>query len=61
MAVSEAIVIGAGIVGAACAAELAHAGLRVTLLDQAQPGTDSTAARKPVQTRSAESAPMFGA
>ena len=44
MAVSEAIVIGAGIVGAACAAELAHAGLRVTLLDQAQPGTDSTAA-----------------
>jgi glycine/D-amino acid oxidase-like deaminating enzyme len=44
MAVSEAIVIGAGIVGAACAAELAHAGLRVTLLEQAQPGTDATAA-----------------
>lgn len=40
----DAIVIGAGIVGAACAAELAHAGLRVTLLEQAQPGTDATAA-----------------
>ncbi len=44
MAARDAIVIGAGIVGAACAAELAHAGLRVTLLEQAQPGTDATAA-----------------
>lgn len=44
MSTGDAIVIGAGIVGAACAAELAQAGLRVTLLDQTQPGTDATAA-----------------
>src|SRR5262245_30009780 len=31
MAIADAIVVGAGIVGAACAAELSHAGLRVVV------------------------------
>lgn len=41
---ADAIVIGAGIVGAACARELARAGLRVTVLDSSFAGGGTTAA-----------------
>lgn len=41
---SDAIVIGAGIVGAACARALAHEGLRVTVLEARIPGGGTTAA-----------------
>jgi glycine/D-amino acid oxidase-like deaminating enzyme len=40
----DAVVVGAGIVGAACAAELAAAGLDVTVLDGRFPGAGATAA-----------------
>jgi glycine/D-amino acid oxidase-like deaminating enzyme len=40
----DAIVIGAGIVGAACARELARGGMRVTVLDAAFAGGGTTAA-----------------
>ncbi len=40
----DAVVVGAGIVGAACAAELAAAGLAVTVLDGRFPGAGATAA-----------------
>lgn len=40
----EAIVVGAGIVGAACAFELARAGLAVTVFDARRPGGGATAA-----------------
>ena len=40
----DAIVVGAGIVGAACAAALARDGLRVLVLDAAAPGLGTTAA-----------------
>lgn len=40
----DALVIGAGIVGAACARELSRAGLRVELLDPGTPGGGATAA-----------------
>lgn len=41
---SEAIVVGAGIVGAACAEALAREGLGVTVIDTARPGGGATAA-----------------
>jgi glycine/D-amino acid oxidase-like deaminating enzyme len=41
---ADAIVIGAGIVGAACAEALARDGLRVTILDASPPGGGATAA-----------------
>jgi D-hydroxyproline dehydrogenase subunit beta len=44
MPVSDAIVVGAGIVGAACARALAAAGLRVTVLEAAFAGGGATAA-----------------
>ena len=40
----SAIVVGAGIVGAACAEELAEAGVRVTLLESGFPGGGATSA-----------------
>ena len=40
----DAIVVGGGIVGAACAHELAHAGLAVTLVDAGFVGGGATAA-----------------
>jgi sarcosine oxidase subunit beta len=41
---TDAIVIGAGVIGASCAVHLARAGLRVTVLDRsAAPGAGSTA------------------
>jgi len=40
----DAVVIGAGIVGAACARELAQAGMRVTVLDASFAGGGTTAA-----------------
>jgi glycine/D-amino acid oxidase-like deaminating enzyme len=40
----DVLIIGAGIVGAACARALHQAGLRVIVLDAAQPGTGTTAA-----------------
>jgi glycine oxidase len=36
--------VGAGAIGAACAWELAGAGLRVTLIDRAEPGTEASGA-----------------
>lgn len=40
----DAVVIGAGVIGASCAVHLAHAGLRVTVIDRgAAPGAGSTA------------------
>jgi D-hydroxyproline dehydrogenase subunit beta len=44
MAVADAIVIGAGIVGAACASALAEAGMRVTVLESSYAGGGATAA-----------------
>ncbi len=41
---ADVLVVGAGIVGAACAFELQCAGLRVALVDQATPGCGVTAA-----------------
>ena len=41
---ADAIVIGAGIVGAACARALAHEGMRVTVLDARYAGGGTTAA-----------------
>ena len=40
----DVVVVGAGIVGAACAAELAEAGLRVLVLESGFPGCGTTAA-----------------
>lgn len=40
----DAVVIGAGIVGAACAAELAAAGMRVAIVERGAIGGDATAA-----------------
>jgi len=40
----DAVIVGAGIVGAACAYELARAGLRVMVCDTAFPGSGATAA-----------------
>lgn len=41
---ADALIVGAGVVGAACAHALAREGLRVTVLDQAFPGGGTTAA-----------------
>ncbi|MFN7919999.1 MAG: FAD-dependent oxidoreductase [Bryobacteraceae bacterium] len=41
---ADAVVAGAGIVGAACAAELAREGLSVIVVDPREPGSGSTAA-----------------
>ncbi len=40
----DSVVVGAGIVGSACAAELARAGMKVALVDIADPGLGATAA-----------------
>lgn len=44
MSVCDVAIIGAGIVGAACARALSRAGLRVTVLDRAPVGSGATAA-----------------
>ena len=44
MSPSSAIVVGAGIVGAACAEALAEAGLHVTVLESSFPGAGATGA-----------------
>jgi D-hydroxyproline dehydrogenase subunit beta len=41
---SEVVIVGAGIVGAACAFELAAEGLRVLVIDEGFPSTGSTGA-----------------
>jgi D-hydroxyproline dehydrogenase subunit beta len=41
---AEAVIVGAGIVGAACALELSTEGLRVLVIDEGFPGTGSTGA-----------------
>lgn len=41
---SDVLIVGAGIVGAACAWELAKAGLRVTVADESFPGAGATGA-----------------
>jgi glycine/D-amino acid oxidase-like deaminating enzyme len=43
-AAAEVVIVGAGIVGAACALELASEGLRVLVIDQGFPSTGSTGA-----------------
>lgn len=40
----DIVIIGAGIVGAACAAELARAGLRIAVIEADTPGSSATAA-----------------
>ena len=40
----DAVIVGAGIIGAACAAELKSRGLKVLVIDKKQPGTEATAA-----------------
>ena len=46
MSSRRCVVIGAGILGASVAARLAAAGLRVTLLDQDEPGRATSRWRK---------------
>ncbi len=40
----DAVVVGAGAIGAACAYELAGAGLRVTVIERAEPGAEASGA-----------------
>jgi glycine oxidase len=40
----DAVVVGAGAIGAACAYELACAGLRVTVIERAEPGAEASGA-----------------
>jgi glycine oxidase len=40
----DAVVVGAGAIGAACAYELASAGLRVTVVERAEPGAEASGA-----------------
>ena len=40
----DAVVVGAGAIGAACAYELACAGLRVTVVERAEPGAGASGA-----------------
>jgi glycine oxidase len=40
----DAVVVGAGAIGAACAYELAGAGLRVTVVERAEPGAEASGA-----------------
>jgi glycine oxidase len=41
---SDVVVVGAGVIGAACAYELAGAGLRVTLVERGEPGAEASGA-----------------
>ena len=40
----DAVVVGAGAIGAACAYELAKAGLRVTVIERAEPAAEAAGA-----------------
>ena len=40
----DAVVVGAGAIGAACAWELARAGLSVTVVERAEPGAEASGA-----------------
>ncbi len=42
--VTDVVVVGAGAIGTACAYELAGAGLRVTVIDRAEPGSEASGA-----------------
>ncbi|HSE95705.1 MAG TPA: glycine oxidase ThiO [Methylomirabilota bacterium] len=44
MTAPDVVVVGAGAIGAACAWELAGAGLRVTLIDRGEPGSEASGA-----------------
>ncbi len=55
----DAVIIGAGIVGAACAYELASAGLRAAIIDEHEPGSGATNAGMGHLVLMGDSAPEF--